>query len=295
MSEKGKKIMKFFATMNLLLYFVLTMLLSILITTIYLSFFEEEYQPRAFRGEENNIFIPLILLAFLITMTIIIYFVSKKGGVNILKIIFYIAVSLTSIYFFLPILALIVPYADIISIILGVILVTIVHYKPEWYVMNIVGIIISSSAATILGMSLSILPIVFLLAVFAIYDFISVYKTKHMLSLADIAVKEKLPLLFVSPKVDKYSYSEESKLETKGERESLLMGFGDAVFPSSLVVSSFVHVGIMQALGAMIGASIGFCVLIYFVEKFGAQPGLPYLNSFGITGMLTSHLLCLLL
>lgn len=293
MSEgKKRKLTYVFGMIHLLLCFVITILSSVLITTIYISFYEEEYQPKAFRGEENNILIPVLLLILLILMTAVIFFISKKGKVSILKILFYIALTLTSFYFFFPILAIFVPLADIFSLMIGFVLVTLVHFKPEWYVINTVGVITSASAATILGMSLSIIPILILLIVFAAYDFISVYHTKHMISLADIAIREKLPILFVSPKTEKYSYLKEEKIKLE-HRESIMMGFGDAVFPSSLVVSLLVYSGPLQALGAMLGAITGFCVLLYFVEKIGAQPGLPFLNSFSILGMLIFHLISL--
>jgi len=279
------------AMTNLLFYFLITVLSALLITSIYLSFFSEEYQPRAFRGQENNPLIALYILIIMLIVTAVVLLISKYGKVSILKVIFYMAIALTSLYFFFPILALFVPYSDVIALALGIILAIALYKKPEWYIMNIAGIIVSASAATVLGMSLSVLPIAIFLIIAAVYDFMAVHKTKHMISLADVAVKEKLPVLFVSPKEEKYSYEKEKGLKDRRERESFMMGFGDAVFPSSLAISSLVYLGVYQCLGAIIGSLVGFLVLMYFLNKGHAQPGLPFLNSGALLGMLLAHFL----
>ena len=70
---------------------------------------------------------------------------------------------------------------------------------------DISGIIVGAGAIAIFGMSLGILLVIILLIVLAIYDAISVYKTKHMIDLADTVMDLKLPILLVIPKIKKYS------------------------------------------------------------------------------------------
>ena len=75
---------------------------------------------------------------------------------------------------------------------------------------------------------------------------------------------------------------------------AFVMGMGDLIMPSILVVSSHVFVDAPPAiwvlsaptLGAMIGSLAGLAVLLYFVNRGNPQAGLPPLNGGAIAGFL---------
>jgi len=90
------------------------------------------------------------------------------------------------------------------------ILSTVLLYKyPEWYVIDALGILIGAGVAAIFGASLEVLPVIILLILLAVYDAISVYKTKHMITLAEGVMDMKTPILFVIPKRKDYSFIKE--------------------------------------------------------------------------------------
>ena len=150
--------------------------------------------------------------------------------------------------------------------------------------------------ASIFGVSLDILPVVLLLILLAVYDAISVYKTKHMITLAEGVIDLKTPILFVVPKRRDYSFIRDGigKLDDGGERAAFIIGMGDLIMPSILVVSANVFLkgwrfgGIINlpALGAIIGSLAGLSVLLYFVSSGKPQAGLPPLNGGTILGFL---------
>jgi presenilin-like A22 family membrane protease len=154
-------------------------------------------------------------------------------------------------------------------------------------------------AIGIFGISLSIFLVIVMLIGLAIYDAISVYKTKHMIDLADAVMDLKLPVLLVVPKTRTYSILKETKglkekLEDQEEREAFFMGLGDIVMPGILVVSSYYNIpdnGLLIALSVMIGTLLGFAVLMSVVIKGKPQAGLPYLCSGAILGYVISSLL----
>jgi presenilin-like A22 family membrane protease len=208
----------------------------------------------------------------------------------------------------LPILYQIVPNLDFAiygSIAIGLVLIALLLFKPEWYVINTIGFIIGIGAAILLGLSLSILPVLILLIILAIYDAISVYKTKHMIALAEGVVPLKLPVVFVIPKKRDFSMSElEDKQimsEPAEEREAMFMGVGDAVIPSILAVSAAVFLpsaaasvqgaNILVAIGTVAGSTVGFLALMTYVLKGNPQAGLPLLNGGAIIGYLLTYLL----
>lgn len=80
----------------------------------------------------------------------------------------------------------------------------VVH--PEWYVIDAAGVVMGAGAAGLFGVSFGLLPALVLLVVLAIYDTISVYRTRHMLSLAEGVMDLKIPVVLVVPMSLSYSY-----------------------------------------------------------------------------------------
>ena len=259
--------------------------------------------------DQNDPINPLIYVGMLILMTGLILLLIKLGLQLVIKVIFMFAVAMTSIFVFLPLVYQVLPNADLamlVSFLLGVGLVAALLLKPEWYVVNLVGFVVGCGAAVVLGISFGILPVLILLVALGIYDAISVYKTKHMLALADGVVPLRLPVLFVVPKekdftmdsLDKGGSVTERPAE---ERGAMLMGVGDAVIPAILAVSVFLslpsevdgipHANLIVALGAFLGSCVGFFVLMGYVAKGRPQAGLPLLNGGAIIGFMLTYLL----
>jgi presenilin-like A22 family membrane protease len=193
----------------------------------------------------------------------------------------------------------------LISFIAAFLLSFVVHKFPEWYVVDTVGLVMAIGATVILGVTFTILPAIALLVVLAIYDAISVYKTKHMITLADSVIDLNLPVLLVIPKKLGYSYRKEKprlkeQIKEGKEREAMFMGLGDIVIPSLLIVSSLTFLpashgamglggNLLVAIGVMIGILVGFSILMRFVLKGNPQAGLPLLNSGAVGGYLISY------
>jgi presenilin-like A22 family membrane protease len=200
-----------------------------------------------------------------------------------------------------PLLSFVIPdlAALIVSLSVSAILFVLLIKHPEWYVIDVCGVLIGLGAITLLGISLNILLVIILLAGLAVYDAISVYRTKHMITLADVVVDLKLPVVLIIPKIRGYSLVKDKKrlkekLEEGGEREAFLMGLGDIVMPGILVTSVFSNVatnGLLIALSVMIGTLGGFVALMFFVLKGKPQAGLPLLCSGAILGYLVSSLI----
>ena len=191
------------------------------------------------------------------------------------------------------------PAALVISLVVSAVLLILLIKHPEWYVIDVCGVLIGLGAITLLGISLNILLVIILLAGLAVYDAISVYRTKHMITLTDVVVDLKLPVVLVIPKIRDYSLVRDKKrlkekLEEGEEREAFLMGLGDMVMPGILVTSAFSNIatnGLLIALSVMVGTLCGFVALMFFVLRGKPQAGLPLLCSGAILGYLVSSLI----
>ena len=275
--------------------------------------FQEEGM-QAFEDPDNPINIVYILFIMLI-FTAIILLIAKFWKKQLIQIIILGAIGYTSSYVFYPLFNIILPNSIniaipinenssillsasiIISFILALSLVIILYKFPEWYVIDICGIIIGAGAIAIFGISLGIFLVIILLISLAIYDAISVYKTKHMIDLADTVMDLKLPVLLVVPKIRKYSLIKETKrlkekLEEGSERDAFFMGLGDIVMPGILVVSAYNNINnsLPIVLSVIIGTLIGFVFLMNYVIKGKPQAGLPFLCGGAILGYIISSL-----
>ena len=201
----------------------------------------------------------------------------------------------------------------IIGILFSILLMILLYVHSEWYVVNTVGILVGSGVIVMLGVSfVPTLIMVFMIAA-AIYDAWAVYKSKHMLDLADTMMNLNLPILLVAPQDSDYSMlterttvhdveEEDEDIEPEFPREravaksndAMLMGLGDVIFPGMLVLSTLQYVsgdnGLIMAMTTLVGSLIGYSVLMYYVGKGKAQAGLPLLNGGAILGYIVGGL-----
>lgn len=182
--------------------------------------------------------------------------------------------------------------------VIAVALVGLLYLHPEWYVVDAAGVLMGAGAAAIFGVSLGVLPAFLLLALLAIYDAVAVYRTKHMLTLADGVMEMRLPVLFVVPRRRGYSFMEDVSVE-EDDRDALYMGLGDAVIPTVLAASALSFAGEMHdvagvelytAGGAVAGIAAGFGGLMYLVSKGKPHAGLPLLNAGAVLGFFAGAL-----
>jgi presenilin-like A22 family membrane protease len=217
--------------------------------------------------------------------------------------------------------------STLLAFILAAGLVYLLVKFPEWYVVDAIGIVTAVGVTAILGISFGILPAFLLLIALAVYDAWAVYRTKHMITLADELTSQRLPILLVIPKKSGYSFREQKSLKAQvasgEEREAMFMGLGDLIIPGILAVSAFTFppskldpitgvpmrdpiTGILVpdirfvfglpsnlfiAICAIIGCLVGFAILMRFVLKGNPQAGLPLLNGGTIAGYILSFAL----
>jgi len=283
------------------LFFIIVYSLAISLVQPFVT--SEVIEP-AFENKDDPVNI-IYIFSIMLVFTLFILLIAKFWKKQLIQFIILGAIGYTAFYaFFLPCFTLLLPMLSfltnlIIALVCAIILVALLFRFPEWYVIDFCGVIVGTSAIIIFGISLNVFLIVLLLIGLAVYDAISVYKTKHMIDLADTVMDLKLPVLLVVPKVAHYSLIKETKrlkekLEDDEEREAFFMGLGDIVMPGILVIAVYISgpQGLSVALGTIIGTIIGFIVLMRFVLSGRPQAGLPLLCGGAIIGyLLTSFLL----
>ncbi|MCW4017842.1 MAG: presenilin family intramembrane aspartyl protease [Candidatus Bathyarchaeota archaeon] len=256
----------------------------------------------------NLVFFFVVLIVF----TAIILLIAKLGKTRIIQAIFLGSTGLLGLYVFYPLLGYIFPWQMTVdwigtfnpaslalSVLFMAVIVGLLVKYPEWYVVDISGIITAVGAIAMLGISLTILIVLVLLIGMALYDAISVYKTKHMIDLADTLIDLKLPILYVIPKRLDYSLVKQTKglkesLSEGEKRDAFFMGVGDIVIPGILAAAAFHNIpdyGLAIGLSVVAGTLVGFAALMLFVIKGKPQAGLPFLCPGAILGYVLSSLI----
>ncbi len=291
-TEKGSSVFPMFMMGGL---FVVVHLLSMLIIQPF-----EDTGLEVFENP-NDLGNLLVFFVIMLVVTVTILLIAKFWKKQFIQVIILGSIAYTSFFVFYTLLFLVVsdPFALLLSITVAAILVVALIKYPEWYVIDLCGIIVGVGSIGIFGISLSIFLVIVLLIGLSIYDAISVYKTKHMIDLADAVMELKLPVMMIVPKIRRYSLLKETKgikekLEDKEEREAFFLGLGDIVMPGILVVSALQNIpdnGLLIALSVMVGTLIGFAVLMSVVLKGKPQAGLPFLCSGAILGYVVSSYL----
>jgi presenilin-like A22 family membrane protease len=195
----------------------------------------------------------------------------------------------------------------IVSLVLAITLLIVLIVQPQWYVINTVGILVGAGTITMLGVSFVPWIIILFMVLAAAYDAWAVYKSKHMLELADTMVNLELPVMLVAPQKPAHGRvrsqmvrpEEGSAPPKRNLDETMLMGLGDVIFPGLLCISAMtwlpdvsgpmdISAPIWVAVGTMIGSLVGYCVLMTYVARGRPQAGLPLLNGGAILGYFIS-------
>jgi len=140
------------------------------------------------------------------------------------------------------------------------------HYSAG----NVIGILALSYASVTIGFSFSPLAIIAVVVILAVYDFIAVYWTGHMMSLAKAFVGQGVPIglmvLGAQP-------GEKLDLgQPRSERKWLVLGWGDLGIPAAFVIA-IGRVSLAVMFGATWGAVAGYFLLAWIAERFPGQKG----------------------
>ena len=296
--------------------------LLLLLTHVFALLLAAPFETAGMKAFENpeSVFNAVFFFALVLCFTAAILVILKFGGMKFVHLFMLFAVAAT-IYWVLSALVPIIlnifhvafvpaPVLDIFPLIVALALTALLYFRPEWYVIDAVGLLVASGVASIFGISLQVLPVIVLLVILAVYDAVSVYGTKHMVSLASSVVEMRVPLLFVLPRRRKFSLlkagaangragraeraEKAEKVRQEGGKEqqelgggeAFFMGLGDAIIPAILAVSAYRYASFASAIGSVAGTLAGYTLLCTFAGRGKPHAGLPFLNSGAILGFL---------
>ncbi len=209
---------------------------------------------------------------------------KKTRGV-IFKILFLLAVGtggLLLLQFWIH------PQWAILIILSLLILWAFLHSVLVHDLLVILGI---AGAGSWLGLSFTPQLVILILLVFSVYDFIAVYKTKHMVKMAKAMVESDSIVGLIIPSRVKDFTKDISHVQPGGK--FLIVGGGDVVFPLILCVS-FVPSSMVKALIMILFSllGLGFSFWVFNTQKIKKPiPALPPITAGAVMGYLVTLLI----
>lgn len=244
-------------------------------------------------AELKKIYLPTTSLqdfisSFIFIMFFVLIFVSYKKAGKFKEIIYKGFFIITVFWGGMAILGLFLPvFISILT--MGILIVLWLELSSVW-VHDVLMILGLSGAASFFGLGFTPSAVVALLLIFSIYDFVAVYKTKHMVLMAKEMIDKKVILGFIIPREFKFFKSNIKEVKPGGN--FMILGGGDIVFPSLLAVS-VVPSGFLKSLiiiiFSLLGTFFGYWLFSSQEEK-SPMPALPPVALFAVIGYFISLL-----
>lgn len=163
--------------------------------------------------------------------------------------------------------------------------------RPSVFIHNLAVMLGIAGVGAVLGLRTTPWLVVLLLIILSIYDFVAVYKTKHMIKMAKEMVEHRAILALIVPqKISDFGSSLE---EVRPGGRFLILGGGDIAFPLLLAVS-LIPGGIINSLIVAVFSLFGLLVSYWFFINQRVRrpiPALPPIALFSILGFLITLLL----
>ncbi len=270
---------------QILVFFIIAQMLGLLTATvIYGDLFQNPYVDEFIITENtedplNAVYFFLYVLFGAVLIMLIIHFYQ---GDLLFRALEFIMISTSTSIVFYAAARLFYGYETSMAIGIGVglLLAGLKILRPS--LKNAAAIIATAGVGVVFGISLGIVPVVLLLVLLSIYDFIAVFKTKHMVKMAEVLIKHDLAFT-VSASLARG----EPRFNEKGERNRIDLGTGDMVAPVIFEVSAL-PISPVAALFIGIGAATALILLMYFaMRKKVVLPALPPI----VLGMVTAFIL----
>jgi len=233
----------------------------------------------------QDFFFGFLFIAFFI-LVFVVYRKTNKFKKTIYRGLFILAVfwgGVVILNLFLPVFGSV--------FIMGALIILWLKLSTVW-VHDVLIILGLAGTAGFFGLGFTPPAVIVLLLVFSVYDFVAVYKTKHMVLMAKDMIEKGVVLGFIIP--EKLTHLKDKLSRVKQQGDFMILGGGDVVFPALLAVS-VIPSGFLKALiitlFTLAGVFFSKFLFLKHKEADGRSepiPALPTISLFAIVGYLVT-------
>ena len=162
--------------------------------------------------------------------------------------------------------------------------------RPTIISQNVAAIIAGSGAGSVMGVTLGVVPSILFMMILSVYDFVSVFITKHMVHMAKAVTERPMAFTIAAP----HKFKKAKYIPTKGSKKKVhvfQLGLGDIIIPMMFSVSILGRFTIFHSIFSIVGSLIALVILTMIItRKPMALPALPFVCSGSLAGYIISLL-----
>ncbi len=221
----------------------------------------------------NSVFFILYVLVGAAAMILLI----RRFGVIpwIFRLMEFWLIATSSSIVFYALLRIVAGYdaSTLFAVVLGLLFSGAKQLRPQ--LKNAAAILATSGVGVIFGISLGLLPLIVFLILLSVYDFLSVFMTRHMVEMADFVIKKEMA----------FTITARAPPPAPGEKEQRVdLGTGDMIAPVMMEVSALSYSPV-ASLFVFVGAVVALGIFMQLVwRKKMVLPALPPI----VLGMITA-------
>jgi len=244
--------------------------------------------------EENNFQIPQFSLSqFLTSFLVIVVFILLVSSLPRIKrtkkFIYRFFFIIASLYGTVMVLSSFLPDKWVL---IGTALIFLLWSYFQNVLFHNLLMILGIAGVTIpLGLSIDSKTMMIILAILSFYDFIAVYKTKHMVKMAKSMMEAGVITAFFIPLKIRFLLRKTKEIQTG--KDFVILGGGDIAFPLLFALSTLktsLFTAAIISLFSLLGLSLSYFVFILQKER-RPMPALPPIALFAIIGYIIATLL----
>ena len=227
-----------------------------------------------------------LLISVLIGAALVLIFLALPfKNIFILFVEFIASVFASFVVFFVFLFAFNIPYSDLYALIISLLLFGLRMIFKSFR--NLVAIIAGAGIGAVIAFSIDPIPLFIFVILLAIYDFLAVRWTKHMVKFAEYFMKEKTSFSIGFEGVRKIKIKQEGKAITKEEPWHIELGTGDIAVASMITTVSYKLGNILFPTAAILGTTVGlYLVFLRAARRKEVMPALPYIVSISLLALL---------
>lgn len=254
----------------ILVFFIIAQLLGIFTgVTILLDLAKNPYVTSlVVTGNVDNPLNAVFFILYMVFGAVVMILLMRvfKLHFMVFRLLEFVMIATSSSIVFYAFLRLVLGYEDstIMGIVMGLAFSTAKNLVPS--LKNAAAILATAGVGVIFGISLGMFPVVLFLILLAIYDYLSVFTTKHMVEMANFVVERNLA----------FTITAKAPPAAPGEKEQRVdLGTGDMVAPIMMEVSALAYNPVAAAF-VFVGAVASLALFLNYVwKKKMILPALP--------------------
>ncbi len=254
----------------ILAFFIIAQLLGIFTgVTILLDLAKNPYvSSLVVTGNVDNPLNAVFFIVYMVAGALVMIVLMRIFRLHVLvfRVLEFVMIATSSSIVFYAFLRLVLGYEDstTMGIIMGLAFSAAKSLRPS--LKNAAAILATAGVGVIFGISLGMFPVVLFLVLLSVYDYLSVFATKHMVEMANFVVERNLA----------FTVTAKAPPPAPGEKEQRVdLGTGDMVAPIMLEVSALTFNPVATAF-VFVGAAVSLWLFLFLVwKKKMILPALP--------------------